>query len=182
MRFIEQQQVRPGHENSREFGASLHPVAGVVSTPVGCAGEPDKFECTPGLRLGEPVCVSDESEVLKEGELGIQARRVPDIAYSAPDVEAVRGVHVCSKNGTTATRGRLQCRDETKQRCLACTVRPEDAYRVTGMDGERHILENADCASANRDLLKVNERCGAGHHRECTTAGRPKGREWSSSE
>ena len=172
--LVEQQQLRPARERTRDFEPPLRSVGQVARICLGDAFQPYKgqqlpssfacFSLFPPLprRVQEripqarvQVRIFSRQHVVD----GRHEREQPNVLKRARDAgrgDAVRRppVYARAAKDDLARRRRINAGDRVEQRRLAGPVRADDGRNRTGVHTERHVVHRNQFSEALRDALK----------------------------
>ncbi len=157
-RFIEQQDVRLGHDRSRKRHALLLPAAQLRSRPIFQTAEPDEFE-----NLGDPfpdlfarmfVCLQRESHVLCDRHVRpdrVRLKHHSDVAFIGRDAELSARVddRLVAEEHLAAV-GLLQPGHDAQGRGLSAPAGAEQRDELTVRDVERDVIDRWRCRAAVR--------------------------------
>ena len=96
-----------------------------------------------------------ERQVLAHGHLGIERRRLRQVAGAALGLDGLIEDVEAGDDGLAVGRRHVPGEDAHRRR-LARAVRPEEAEDFAALDPERHVVDRGDATVAFREVLDLD--------------------------
>lgn len=140
--FVEEQELGFDEELAGELGASLHAVGAGRGEPVGGPGEAHLGEDLAHPVGGEAEDLGGEAEVLRQGQVGVEAGEVPDVADPPPHLEPRVARDVDAEDPRRAGAGPPEGGDDPEHGGLPGAVGAEEPDGLAGLDDEVQVPED----------------------------------------